>query len=84
MPLVDCPKCGGSGGGPNPVLYCRHCQGFGSVCVYDADPEEEDEDEDDPERTPLVPDPGPPTDRIRGSDVMRALEEAERECFGEG
>lgn len=84
MPLVDCPKCGGSGGGPDPVLYCRNCQGFGSVCVYDADPEDDDDENDsDIDRTPLYIE-GPPTDRIRRSDVDRALLEAGRECFGEG
>lgn len=27
-----CPKCGGSGGGDEPVLRCPDCQGTGEVC----------------------------------------------------
>lgn len=50
------------------------------------DPDDDDSDSDldsDIDRTPLHIE-GPPTDRIRRSDVDRALLEAERECFGEG
>ena len=26
-----CPQCGGSGGGPDPALWCSHCKGTGEI-----------------------------------------------------
>jgi hypothetical protein len=29
--IVECPKCGGSGGGPDPALRCDGCGGSGKA-----------------------------------------------------
>lgn len=88
MPLLDCGICGGSGGGDEPALMCRHCLGRGTVSVV-LDPEDDDEDDSDldidadidPDRTPLHLDQddsgggpvGSHTGRVDVRDVLRAL-----------